>query len=93
MKTARFVRRIEEYVGDQRLYAIDPPVTETIADESRTYNHLLVSALHVGGRPETYIFSADPDGAALTLSELPGSQKDTLDHEAALRRAGYEIVG
>jgi hypothetical protein len=42
--------------------------------------------------PETYIFSARPDGTVKDWHELPGSFAGDKDIPRALRNAGYEIV-
>jgi hypothetical protein len=42
--------------------------------------------------PETYIFSARPDGTVKDWRELPGSFAGDKDIPRALRNAGYEIV-
>ncbi len=53
--------------------------------------YVIVSAAEVLGEPETYIFEADPLGNVIEWIELEGSYKGGLDHEQALRRAGYMI--
>lgn len=48
-------------------------------------------ATTVVGSLETYIFPADKDGNVLEWIELNGSFKGELNHERALREAGYEV--
>lgn len=43
--------------------------------------------------PETYIFPANEAGEVTDWGELDGSFRGGLDHECAIRLAGYEIVG
>lgn len=40
--------------------------------------------------PETYIFGTDENGDRTDFGELPGSFRGALDHEAALKGAGYK---
>lgn len=76
--------------GDGRVYRLDPPM-ETY--EGGTTEHVWVSAVVVGyGQgPETYIFPCDEDGEVTNWGEQRGSYKGGLDHEEALRGAGYEV--
>lgn len=41
--------------------------------------------------PETYIFPANEDSIVVHWGELEGSFKGGLDHERALRNAGFEV--
>lgn len=68
----------------KQLYRLDPPL--------EGHEYVVVSAATVLGEPETYIFAADPDGTITDWVELDGSFKGALDHEAALRGAGYEVA-
>lgn len=55
--------------------------------------YVVVSASNVPfSGPETYIFAADEDGKIVRWTELDGSFRGELDHEKALRGAGYEVV-
>ena len=79
----------------RRTYRVNPPLpyTCTLSDAKLTTEYLAVSAADVtGSGPETYIFPADEDGEVLDWLELEGSYKGGLDHERALRGAGYVIV-
>lgn len=42
--------------------------------------------------PETYIFPANEDGKVVHWAELEGSFRGGLDHERALRNAGFEVA-
>lgn len=59
--------------------------------ETEEGNFIVSSASVVQGEPETYLFPADPDGTIKDWLELDGSFKGDLDHERAIRQAGYEI--
>ena len=98
MKTAKFVRQIEGWQGDARLYRLSDPMawekwTSDDGVSKNEANHVIVSAvvaLYSG--PETYIFPADSDGNCLDFGELTGSFRGSLDHAAALEDAGYEVA-
>jgi hypothetical protein len=56
------------------------------------HTYVVVSAAvvpHSG--PETYIFGADADGNVADMDELQGSFRGDMNHETALRYAGYVI--
>lgn len=82
---ARFVRQVEGFKGDARLYAVDNP-------DMPELTHVVVSATTFAGDRETFIFAAEGDGSVKYLSELPGSFIGAWDHEKALRNAGYEVT-
>lgn len=95
LKTARLLRdRLPNFSGHVRLYEVTPPMTSEDLDGnvvSRSY--VVVSATNVVfSGPETYIFPATQDGEVTSWGELAGSFQGGLDHEQALRDAGYEIV-
>lgn len=76
-----FIRRIDGYIGDARLYR----------DEEGKF--LVVSAVVAPfSGPETYIFSATEEGGATDFTELEGSFRGGLDHRQALRNAGYVSI-
>jgi hypothetical protein len=83
-------------LGDASLYRVDPPMTYgDLCDEEDkgTTEFVIVSAVNVPfSGPETYIFPADSDGEVVDWLELDGSYRGGLDHEAALRGAGYEVL-
>lgn len=90
-KVATEVRRLNGWKGDARLYRLSPPIE---GDEDQHYHHLIVSAAVTPDHgPETFIFAADAAGEVLDWCELPGSFRGSLDHEAALSGAGYDIEG
>lgn len=54
--------------------------------------YLLASAVRDGhGLYETYLFPLDENLKVLSLQELPGSRKNTVDILAVLTEAGYEV--
>lgn len=84
---AKFVKQLDGFTGDARLYSLDTPHSG--------FDHVVVSAVGSAfdtGMSETYIFGANPKGSVLDWSELGGSVRGEFDHEAALKRAGYEVV-
>lgn len=60
--------------------------------EVSSVDYVVVSASNRASVPETYIFEADVRGEIVSWSELPGSFRGGLDHDAALRRAGYTPI-
>jgi hypothetical protein len=89
MHIAKFIRVIEDWKSDAKLYALSVPLEEN--------SHVVVASSaveHIPGTPpirETLIFGSDSDGHVLTFDELPGSYIGDLNHEEALRRAGYTV--
>lgn len=55
-----------------------------ITFDDNTYQYFIVSAVRVSGMPETYIFPSNEQGDVVIFSELPGSQKGTLNHNVAI---------
>lgn len=74
-----------------RLYRLSEPLegNEYVVVSAATVSHI---SLFNGPGPETYIFGADRDGDVIDWMDLPGSAQGDLDHEAALNRAGYEVI-
>ena len=89
MKTATFIKKMEGWRGDARLFTLDPPMTKYDGTEIPA---VIVSGVNVIGEPETYIFPADRDGGGFDFGELDGSFKGAIDHAKALENAGYQIV-
>lgn len=94
--TAELVRSLEGWRGNARLYRVSPPMKYGYdygdGDDRRgETEYVIVSAVvAMFSGPETYIFPAREDGSAIDMLELDGSYRGGLDHEAALRRAGYD---
>ena len=99
MKTATHVKTFtssERPDFEQRLYRVDPPIRPyTFAEEPEAdpTDYVIVSAANVPfSGPETYIFPADENGEVIDWVELGGSFRGALDHEQALRNAGYTVI-
>ena len=91
----------DDFVGDARLFKLNPPLAYTSYEEvdgeyqevGKEAHFVIVSAASViGSGPETYIFPSNKEGNILNWGELEGSRQGDLDHEAALERAGYNVV-
>lgn len=94
-KTATFVRALTGFRGEARLYRVSPPMVENQwpGDGKVEHGCVVVSAVvAMFSGPETYIFPADESGAVVSWGELDGSFRGGLDHEAALRGAGYTVI-
>lgn len=99
------VDRMPGFMGEARLYELDPPLQWTDwnvdgdSDDDRiprSARWVIVSAVVAWGEPETYIFPAKKAGDSFEIaswSELKGSFRGGLDHEAALVGAGYVVIG
>lgn len=60
----------------------------------RAGDYLLASALHAPDRePEVYLFRSDAHGKITNDTELPGSQRGTLNIDQVLTDANYVVVG
>lgn len=91
MKTATFLRKLDDFRGDARLYILSEPMTHNYDDEKSSY--VIVSAADAPfSGPETYIFLANEDGEVINWGELDGSFRGGLNHEKALTGAGYELI-
>ena len=84
-KPARYVRDLDGWRGNAKLYELSEPL-----DEHKFVAVSAVDAMFSG--PETYSFGCDADGNNVDFCELPGSFRGDFDHERALRGAGYEPV-
>lgn len=94
-RTATFLRSLDGFTGDARLYQLSTPVEyESRTDDGQaTTSFVIVSATVVMfSGPETHIFPANANGEVVAWGELDGSYKGGLDHEAALAGAGYSIA-
>jgi len=91
MNTAKLLNdKIRNFTGHAALYSLTPPLKDF--DGKTEHKHVVVSSTNAMlSGPETYIFPANESGEVSDWGELPGSQKGTLDHEKALRDAGYAI--
>ena len=95
MRTATYLRDVTNYRGHASLYRLDPPASlgRWASSSDDAADHVIVSAIDVpDSGPETYIFAADQHGKVTNWGELEGSFQGGLDHERALRDAGYEVA-
>lgn len=94
MNTATKIRKAKNMSGDASLYKLSEPLegNEYVIVSAVNLEVSLGMILPEWQKTETYIFPADEDGEVIDWSELPGSQKGTLDHADALRDAGYEVA-
>jgi len=91
MRTARFVKNLDGFKGEARLYELTPPL-QGEWDKRKKARFVVVSAINaMFSGPETFIFKADKTGEVLDWGELSGSFKGALDHEQALNNAGYKV--
>jgi hypothetical protein len=89
---ATFIKVLDGYTGIARLFKCDPPINGASWNGTPKFDFVVVSAAVTPDHgPETYIFGADKDGEILDWSELDGSFVGGLDHERALKGAGYEV--
>lgn len=88
---ATFVEQLEGFAGDARLFRLYPPVKWGWDDDKKTEYVVVSAAITFDHGPETYIFPADENGNVVGWLELHGSFQGGLDHDKALRGAGYEV--
>lgn len=82
---ATFIKDLDCFTGEGKMYRLDPPLDGN--------EFVAVSAANViFSGPETYIFPCDENGNVTSWGELEGSFRGSLDHEKAIRSAGYEIT-
>lgn len=91
---ATYIRAMAGFRGDARLYRVSPAMKFDSWDDSPAveFDYAVVSAVVAYSGPETYIFGADEYGTILEWCELKGSFRGGLDHRAALKNAGYEVI-
>lgn len=93
---ARLIKdRLPNFRGHAQLWRVHPPLKRYSwsDEEADAYEYVVVSGARVSfSGPETYIFGADSKGKVLNWGELPGSFKGAIDHERALRGAGYDTL-
>jgi hypothetical protein len=82
MKIAKHIQSELGWTSDARLYALSEPLDG--------HSHVIVSAAdapYTG--PETLIFGCDERGNAVDFIDLDGSFRGELNHDKALKLAGY----
>ena len=87
-KRATFIKRLSDWKGDARLFKLSEP---TKYEGGETEYVVVSAAVALFSGPETYIFPANDSGEVADWGELDGSFQGDLDHERALRRAGFHI--
>ena len=75
-----FVRELAGWTNDARLYKTDGEP-----------NHVIVSGAWAYSGPETYIFPANSAGQVTDWAEMEGSFRGEIDHERAIREAGWTL--
>ena len=93
-------------VEGQKLWRLSAPIrTEAMtvsesngvryfSDGTAYTKYVVTSAANASfSRPETYIFPAGKDGEIIDRVELAGSFRGGLDHQQAIRNAGWLIAG
>ena len=81
MKIAKYIENLD-WISDAKLYVLSEPL--------EGHNHVVVSAVVAyWSGPETYIFGCDERGNVVDFIELEGSFRGELDHDKALKHAGY----
>jgi len=84
---ATYVRNLDGWHGDVRLYKLSEPYTmsDWNGQETGTCEYVAVSAtVAMFSGPETYVFPCSEDGTVIDWGELPGSFQGSLDHQAAI---------
>lgn len=95
MKTATYIRDVHPTAtGRMKLYRLSKSVEydAPAEEDSRQTDHVVVSAANTYSGPETYIFPANEGGDILSWLELDGSFRGGLDHQQALKNAGYKVI-
>lgn len=90
MKTAKKIKDLDGFRGEAALYEVSPPLRDYMGEKE--YKFIVVSAVDSIYATETYIFGSNEEGVVTDWTELPGSQKDLLDHEIVLKEAGYTTL-
>lgn len=78
MKQAEFIKKMEDWNGDARMYKLGD-------------DYVVISAIVAWGtgEPETFAFQCDANGKVGSWGELSGSIWGSLDHEKVLNNLGY----
>lgn len=92
---ATVLRHLPDFNGSALLYRLDRPMQQRDMDGgvANEFDHVIASAVPRAfdtKRAEVLIFPATPDGEILSWAEI-GGQRDTLDHNAVMRDAGFEV--
>lgn len=90
MESRPTVEGESSFITDARWYRLSTPL-EDYSGEFKSF-YVIVSAVNLETGPETMIFPCDSHGQVVRFREMMGSFRGGLDHEKALRNAGYEVV-
>lgn len=85
MRKATFVKNVQGFSGDARLYAMNP--------KHDGQEFVIVSKINNMYGRETYIFPADADGKVTDWLEMRGSMRGSHSHNEVLNGIGYEVGG
>lgn len=85
MGKATFVKNVQNFSGDARLYAMTPALGG--------HEFVIVSKIQNMFGRETFIFPADADGKVSDWDEMPGSMVGNHSHNEVLNGVGYEVIG
>jgi hypothetical protein len=91
---AKYLKTLKGFSGTAKLYELSPPLIEKDYEGKPRGKHKYVvvsAAVAMFSGSETYIFPATKSGEIKNFGELDGSYRGGLDHETALRNAGYSI--
>ena len=92
-RTAKFIKELDGWTGEARLYKVTPPTKYDELEEGETTDFVVVSATFAAfSGSETYIFPSDSEGNVLDWGELPGSFRGEHNHKRALINAGYSVI-
>lgn len=96
MNVATFIRRLDGFTGDARLYRCEPPMAYRANWDDETDSHaefvIVSGTVAMFSGPETYIFPANEKGEVVGWGELDGSFRGGIDHSRALADAGYSAA-
>jgi len=92
MKTAKFLKKLEGWLGDAALYELSELASYEAIDKPGKTKYVIVSAVDNDFGIETYIFPSDIAGVPFSMLEMEGSFKGEMNHEKALEYAGYKLL-
>lgn len=84
---------LKEWISDAVLYQLSEPVEWEGVENSGKTRWVIASAVIAPlSGAEVYLFPSNPNGEPLSMLEMPGSLRGTLQHEKALLSAGWEVA-
>ena len=91
-RVAKFVRKLDGWRGDARLYRVSPRQVEAVSAGRVEFDFVVVSAAVVPfSGPECFMFAAHEHGEPISWAALDGSEQGHLCHERVLTDAGYVV--